>query len=87
MNERGDALRLVVSIILPKRNGEQHVSLFVRGSSLRLETCNDSRRSPRHEPWIWIDWRLAFKYLASLTLAPFRSITRRSFSSSRSTRA
>ena len=87
MNERGDALRLVVSIILPKRNGEQHLSLFLRGCGLRFNSCHDSRRSQRHEPWIWIDWRLAFKYLASLTRAPFRFITRKSFSSSRSTKA
>ena len=87
MNERGDALRLVVSIILPKRSGEQHVSLFVRGCGLRFNSCHSSRRSPRHEPWIWIDWRLVFKYLVSLTLAPYRYITRRSSCSSRSTRA
>ena len=73
--------RLILSLIVRGRRREGHFSLFTyRDRSRRfLQTFWDYGPvvSTYAEPWIWIDWPLAFKSLPLLILEPCRFITRR----------
>lgn len=81
------SIHMLISIIVPKRRGERHIALYVRPNRLQWEMCHSPMRSPKTEPWIWIDWQLACRCLVNWIQARSRYITRRCFYTSRDIRA
>ena len=81
MNQETLNHRLILSLTLQGRSGEGHLSVFTyrKNSKRFLRTfCHYGPMvSSYAEPWIWIDWPLAFKSLPVLIQAPFRYITRK----------
>ena len=73
--------RLILSLILRLRRREAHLSVFSyeNGSQRFIQAFSDYGPvvSSFAEPWIWIDWPLAFKSLPVLIQAPYRYITRK----------
>ena len=73
--------RLILSFVVRGRSHEGHFSLFTyrKDGERFIQTFWDYGPvvSSYAEPWIWIDWPLAFKSLPVLIQAPFRYITRR----------
>ena len=86
MNEIEPTALLALSVIIPKRRGEQHFSVHVIRHydpvDVRFDIYHDPRRSPSHEPWIYADWPLLLRSWAHLPRATFRFITSKYFSSS-----
>ena len=78
--------RLILSLILRGRSNERHFSLFTyrKNGKRFIQTFWDYGPvvSTWAEPWIWIDWPLAFRCLPLLIQAPYRYITRRFLRSS-----
>ena len=80
MKSRNGSVTLLVSVIIPKSVGEQHLALFVHDVQsdlfLRIHCSYSSVRS-KGEKWIWIDWQQAFRFWVHWIRRRYRSTMQR----------